>query len=106
MTKVLWTTNKHLISDVTLQTNSSDIRNSVILVAARPGEKGNAVALLHNGNLNDPALWSWHIWATSDDPTENTTTYLTETPIPTSYNFINRTASKLPPIIIVLWIEI
>ncbi len=101
MTKVLWTTNEHLISDVSLQANSSDIRNSVILVSARPGEKGNAVVSLHNGNLNGPALWSWHIWVTSDDPTENTTTYLTETPIPTSYNFINPTKSKLPPIVTV-----
>ncbi|WHF50560.1 T9SS type A sorting domain-containing protein [Chryseobacterium gotjawalense] len=99
--KVLWTTNKNLISGITLKPNPADLRSSVIAVNTVPGETGNAVISLHNGDVNSPALWSWHIWATSDDPTAKPIAYLTETPAPTSYNFVNPTASKSPPMLTV-----
>ncbi|QOW11332.1 T9SS type A sorting domain-containing protein [Kaistella flava (ex Peng et al. 2021)] len=99
--KVLWTSNKNLITGVTLQTISADIRKSVIAVSTMAGETGNAVVSLHNGDINGPALWSWHIWATNDDPTAKAITYLTEAATPTSYNFVNPTATKLPPMITV-----
>ena len=97
--KVLWTTNKNLITGVTLQPNSADIRNSIIAVNTMSGQTGNAVISLHNGNVDSPALWSWHIWATDEDPRATPVTYLTEVPIATSFNFVNPTASKLPPMV-------
>ncbi len=98
MVKVLWTTNKNLVSKVSLQINNADVRSSKIVVDLVNGQKGNAVISLHNGNLNNPALWSWHIWATAGDPTENAITYLTEVPVATAHSFVNATASKSPPI--------
>lgn len=98
MAKVNWTTNKNLVNSVSLQKNSGDPRNSKIIVDLVPGQKGNAVVSLHNGSFSNPAFWSWHIWVTDSDPTENAVTYLTEVPVATTYNFVNPTVSKLPPI--------
>lgn len=57
--KVMWTTNPNTIRNVSLQNNGT---NSEILVDVNAGEKGNAVISLHQGNINNPAYWSWHIW--------------------------------------------
>lgn len=99
--KVLWTTNKNLVANVSIQSNSGDIRNSVIVVNTVSGETGNAVISLHSGSVDSPALWSWHVWAPSNDPTLNSISYLTESPITTAYNFVNPTTSKMPPMVTV-----
>ena len=94
--KVLWTTNKNLITAVEVVRTQKDARYSVINLQINPAEKGNAVISLHNGNIGNPAIWSWHIWAPQDDPTLNSVTYTTETPLPAAYNFVNASASKVP----------
>ena len=99
--KIFWTTNKNLVTDVSIQSNSGDVRNSVIVVSTLSGETGNAVISLHNGSIDSPALWSWHVWAPSNDPTLNSISYLTENPIATAYNFVNPTTSKMPPMVTV-----
>lgn len=96
--KVLWTSDPQLITSVVLEPNLIDGRNSAINVVVNPLIKGNAVVSLHDTDPNSPALWSWHIWAAESDPTDNEVTYVTENLIPVSYNFINPTASKLPPL--------
>ena len=98
MAKVLWTTNSNLITAVKVIPMGKDRRLSLIDLEINPAEKGNAVISLHNDDLGAPALWSWHIWAPEDDPTANSITYTTEAPIPTAYNFVNATNSKLPAI--------
>ncbi|WP_084466313.1 T9SS type A sorting domain-containing protein [Kaistella palustris] len=94
--KVLWTTQKGLVKNITLNTNSADARLSTIEVELDPNIKGNAVVALSYNSQNSPVLWSWHIWAPDNDPTANPLTYVTEAPIPVTYNFINPTVSKSP----------
>lgn len=96
--KVLWSTNAKLITAVNINLNTADVKNSLINVQLNPTETGNAVVSLHNGSKDGPALWSWHLWATKSDPTLNVATYITENPVPTTYNFVNASASKLPPL--------
>ena len=96
MVKLLWSTNPKLITSITFNADPTNPRSSIIDVEINPTQKGNAVISLHNGDLSENALWSWHIWAPEEDPTINTVTYTTETPIPVSYNFINASNSKLP----------
>ena len=96
--KVLWSTNAKLISGISINVNAADVKNSVINIQLNPAETGNAVVSLHNGSKDSPALWSWHLWATKNDPTLNSVTYITEDPIATSYNFVNASSSKLPPL--------
>ena len=95
--KVLWTSNVSLVASINLNTHLKDGRLSVIDVELNPNEKGNAVISLHSEDPNSPALWSWHIWATDSDPTVNAITYATENALPVSYNFVNPTTSKMPP---------
>ena len=99
--KVLWTSNKNLIKDLSIQKNSGDGKSSVIVVNLLSGQTGNAVISLHNGSLNSPALWSWHIWAPTNDPTAVPIKYLTEKPVATSFHFVNPSRSKMPPIVTV-----
>lgn len=96
--KVLWSTNAKLITGINLNINSADVKSSVINLQLNPAETGNAVVSLHNGSKDNPALWSWHVWATKDDPTVNAVTYITEDPVSVSHNFINPTTSKTPPL--------
>lgn len=96
--KVLWSTNEKLITAIGVNVNAADVKNSVINLQLNPAETGNAVISLHNGSKDSPALWSWHLWATKSDPTVNAVTYITEDPIAASYNFINASSSKLPPL--------
>lgn len=99
--KILWTSNKNLIKEVSIDKSSGDGKNSQIVVNLLGGQTGNAVVSLHNGNVDSPALWSWHLWAPTNDPTATPVTYLTEKPISTSYHFVNPTSSKMPPMITV-----
>lgn len=96
--KVLWSTNPDLIRTVEIQSKGADQRNSVIKIDLVPGEIGNAVVSLHNGNINSPAYWSWHLWVTPEDPTAATVTYTTEKTLPFVDHFVNPTASKMPPL--------
>ena len=95
---ILWTTNTALIQDIEIEHHPKDPRLSMIALKLNPAETGNAVVSLHNNSKDNPALWSWHIWATKDDPTVNTITYVTESTVPVEYNFVNPTVSKLPPL--------
>lgn len=96
--KVLWATNPKLISSVEVRNDPVDGKLSVIAVIINPSQKGNAVISLHNEITDSPVLWSWHVWVTDEDPTQNGVTYTTENPIPVTYNFVNPTVSKMPPI--------
>ena len=96
--KVLWSTNEKLITSINIIVDASDVKNSMINLQLNPAETGNAVVSLHNGSKDGPALWSWHLWAPKSDPTVNAVTYITEDPIAASYNFINASSSKLPPL--------
>ena len=98
LAKVLWTSNPDLITAVTVTYVGSNFKDAVIDVDIDPNAKGNAVISLHVNDVTSPPMWSWHIWAPNEDPTLNTISYKTETPIPVSYNFINATNSKMPPL--------
>lgn len=95
---ILWTTNPALIESIDINAHPKDGKKSVIVLALNPAETGNAVISLHNSNRDNPVLWSWHIWATGEDPAANAVTYVTEAAVPVAYNFVNPTASKLPPL--------
>lgn len=95
-TKVLWTTNPNLISTIQLLPNSGDARSSKIKLTFNPLQKGNAVVSIHQNSVDGPIIWSWHIWATQEDPTVAPITYVTENPLNTNSYFINPTTSKLP----------
>ena len=97
LAKVMWTSNPNLITAVKIIKTNKDGRYSLIDLEINPTEKGNAVISLHNDDLINPALWSWHIWAPQDDPTINSVTYTTEAPVVVPYHFVNASASKLPP---------
>jgi hypothetical protein len=81
---VYWTTNKNLITSVTLQGNNE---NAFIKVGIDPKQKGNAIISLHigeNNNSSDPVYWSWHVWVPNGDPEAKTYTHVTtslQTPI-------------------------
>lgn len=96
LAKVLYTTNPNLIGKIAISKDASDARNSLIKVGITNNQKGNAVIALYNGSEHSPVLWTWHLWVTEDDPTANAITYKTENSIPTAYNFVNPTVSKLP----------
>lgn len=95
---VLWTTNTGLIEEAYINHHPKDARKSSIVLKLNPSERGNAVISLHNNNKDNPVLWSWHIWATNEDPTVNAVTYITENEVPAEYNFVNATVSKMPPL--------
>lgn len=96
--KIMWTSNPDLLTKMAIQYDQTDVRNSVIVMSFKEGEKGNAVISLHNGDIDTPAYWSWHVWVTGEDPTLNTVTYTTEQPTAVQYNFVNPTKSKMPPL--------
>lgn len=95
---VVWSSSPNLIKKVSVNVDGNDPRDSKIEILLDPDYTGNAVVALHNGSKKDPVLWSWHIWAPGDDPTAYPTTYTTEQPVPVTYNFVNATASKHPPL--------
>ena len=94
--KVQWTSNPNLITSAKVFYNSRDYKDAIIDVKLNPAEKGNAVISLHMGSLDNPAMWSWHVWAPEEDPRENTITFTTETPSTANGNFVNPSKSMLP----------
>lgn len=90
-TKVLWTTNTNLISNVTIVNPSPSslgaITSSKISVTINPNQSGNAVVTLHNGSVSNPVYWSWHIWVT--DTAVGSYNYTTELPISSVTNYVN-----------------
>ncbi len=69
---IVWTTDKNLISKMEIYPSSSNIdENSELRITLNPNVIGNAVVAFHRGNsgqwvngkLQDPIVWSWHIWA-------------------------------------------
>ena len=96
--KVLWTTNPNLIGKVNIRPDGQDARNSVIEVSSTANVEGNAVISLHNGDVDGPIYWSWHIWVSKENPTQKTLKYTTENKIPTTFNIVNTGATRLPTI--------
>ncbi|MCX8534496.1 T9SS type A sorting domain-containing protein [Chryseobacterium luquanense] len=88
---VLWSTNTGLINTVTIANPSpgstADLVNSKIVLNLNPNQSGNAVVTLHNGSIDNPVYWSWHIWVT-DTPIESYN-YTTEMPNANATNYIN-----------------
>ena len=96
--KVSWTTNTKLVTNTEIEVVGRDLKKANINLTLNPAEKGNAVISLHSGDINNPALWSWHIWAPEEDPSINAISYTTEATIPTAFHFVNPTVSKSPPL--------
>ncbi|MFP3598292.1 T9SS type A sorting domain-containing protein [Chryseobacterium sp. SIMBA_029] len=83
---VLWTDNNGLITQLTIDNPSSKDAN--INVKVNAGKAGNAIVTLHNGSINNPVYWSWHVWVTNT-PTSSLT-YVNDAPITTD-NYMNYT---------------
>lgn len=92
---VMWTTNQELIDKIKI-IPSADPKDSKIRVEFNEGQTGNAVVSLHNGSLQNPAYWSWHIWVPNSEI--QTITYTTEDIINAEFHIINATKSKYPPL--------
>lgn len=93
---VYWTDNPSLVQTIMIEGDSDDPREDFIHLTFTPGQKGNAVISLHNGSLNNPAYWSWHIWAVADEIQE--ITYVNQETLPAEYNFVNPTSTGEPPL--------
>lgn len=93
---VLWTDNPSLIQSVKIQGNSTDVRENFIQVIFNSSQKGNALISLHNGSIQNPVYWSWHIWAPADEIQE--ITYVNQNTLPAEFNLINPTPSGKPPL--------
>lgn len=86
-TSVVWTTDKSLISNVTIDDNNVSLENAKIRVTLNANKYGNAVIAFNLGNTvnpwengsnnADPIIWSWHIWAPKSVVQESTE-YITE----------------------------
>lgn len=68
---VVWTTDTALITKMEIYPDANNIdENSELRVTLAPNVIGNAVVAFHRGNsgqwlngkLQDPVIWSWHIW--------------------------------------------
>lgn len=95
---VYWTTNVDLIQSVSINQNPtsvSDIINSKISIEVNPNQAGNALITLHNGNINNPVYWSWHIWVNETEPVA-LHPYLTEEPVSGVTNYINYVQDNSP----------
>lgn len=93
---VYWTDNPSLIQTIVIEGNSDDVRENFIHLTFNAGQHGNAVVSLHNGSLNNPVYWSWHIWAVADEIQE--ITYGNQEILPAEYNLINATSTSEPPL--------
>lgn len=69
---IVWTTDRNLISKMEIYPNPNNIdENSELWITLKPNAMGNAVVAFHRGNsgqwlnskMQDPVVWSWHIWA-------------------------------------------
>ncbi len=98
---VLWTTNQSLIENISIvnpPSSVSGIKDSYIRVVIKAGNSGNAVVSLHNGNVQNPALWSWHVWVTEDQVTELAEYQNQDIITPTNSQFEKVTKSGVPPL--------
>ncbi len=89
---VLWSDKNDLVTNVTVVNPSpatlAQITNTKIKVKIAATKSGNAVITLHNGSINNPVYWSWHVWV-SNTPVDSLT-YVNDTPIHTD-NYVNYT---------------
>lgn len=90
---VYWTTNKSLISNIKVDNPSS--LNANINVTIEPNQSGNALISLHNGSINNPIYWTWHIWVTNDDV--QTFSYTTEDTYLNNSAYVNWSNSGMQP---------
>lgn len=93
---VKWTDNSNMIESVKVIDNEQDNRFNFIKVSINPNQKGNAVVSLHNGSIENPVYWSWHLWAPADEIQE--ITYVNQEVLESNYNFINAMSSDDPPL--------
>lgn len=93
---VYWTDNPNLIQTVKVIKGADDPRLDYIHVSIDPQQRGNAVVSLHNGSINNPVYWSWHIWAIHDEI--EGITYVNQEPMNATHHFINATGSDNPPL--------
>ena len=88
---VYWSTNPQLINSISVANASpsslQSLSNSKILVEVNPNQTGNAVVTLHNGSVDNPIYWSWHIWIT--DTEVSSYVYTTDVGDPAAPNFVN-----------------
>ena len=88
---VAWADNDSLVSKLTIENPSpaslSALSSSKIRVEILANQSGNAVITLHNGSVENPAYWSWHIWVT--EGVIRTYNYLTENRNANATNYIN-----------------
>ncbi|MDO5614630.1 MAG: T9SS type A sorting domain-containing protein [Cruoricaptor ignavus] len=98
-TNVYWTTSTELIDKVTINNPNpkhiNELKDIKILVRIKPNQAGNALITLHNGSINNPVYWSWHIWISNDAPTA-LSSYITEKPNPNVKNYINYVQNNSP----------
>lgn len=93
---VMWTDNPNMVQTVKIVDASEDNRLNSIRVTINPNQKGNAIVSLHNGSIENPAYWSWHLWAPAD--AINEITYVNQETLDANYHFINPMASDDPPL--------
>lgn len=88
---VHWTTDPNLIKKIEITNPSPSnlvaIKDSKIKVFIGDGKSGNAVITLHNGSINNPIYWSWHIWIT--DTAIGTKQYVTTQGNSSAPNYVN-----------------
>ncbi|SHL34830.1 hypothetical protein SAMN05444360_101230 [Chryseobacterium carnipullorum] len=88
---VHWSNNTQLIKNISVLNSSpaslAAISNSKIKVLINPNQSGNAVVTLHNGSIDNPVYWSWHIWIT--DTEVGSYLYTTDMGDPAAPNFVN-----------------
>lgn len=96
-TNVQWTTKKELITNLIVDQPASieAIANSYITVTLAPNQSGNALVSLHNGSINNPIYWTWHIWVTNDDI--KTINYQSENVYLENSSYVNWTNSGMQP---------
>lgn len=96
---VYWTDNTALVSNIKIVNPPADvnaIKNAYISVKIPANQSGNALVSLHNGNVENPVYWSWHIWVSNTDIGE--IAYQTEDVLlPSNANYVNFTNSGSQP---------
>jgi hypothetical protein len=93
---VMWTDNSNMIQTVKVLDTQNDKRTNSIRVSINPNQKGNAIISLHNGSIQTPAYWSWHIWNPADEI--QSITYVNNNVLDSQYNFVNAMSTDDPPL--------
>lgn len=91
-TKVLWTSNTALISDVKLD-KATLYHKKTISYRINKSQSGNALLGLQ---VNGKTIWSWHIWVTEDDALTNTVKHITEETTNSTGHIVKPTHSGFP----------